>query len=92
MRHQDISLIHLAHFWQCNAKVIGSGSEGADSCLQEQYNKDLTLQLAETTALSILKQVMEEKVTPNNVDVVKVAPFYIILLPRWKLSSIGSDT
>lgn len=26
-------------FWQCNAKAIGSGSEGADSSLQEQYNK-----------------------------------------------------
>nr|CAD1822558.1 unnamed protein product [Ananas comosus var. bracteatus] len=48
-------------FWQCNAKAIGSGSEGADSSLQEQYNKDLTLQEAETIALSILKQVMEEK-------------------------------
>ncbi|PPD91890.1 hypothetical protein GOBAR_DD11158 [Gossypium barbadense] len=42
-------------FWQCNAKAIGSGSEGADSSLQEQYNKDLTLQEAETIALSILK-------------------------------------
>ncbi|KAI4313454.1 hypothetical protein L6164_026436 [Bauhinia variegata] len=61
-------------FWQCNAKAIGSGSEGADSSLQEQYNKDLTLQEAETIALSILKQVMEEKVTPNNVDIAKVAP------------------
>lgn len=26
-------------FWQCNAKAIGSGSERADSSLQEQYNK-----------------------------------------------------
>ena len=26
-------------YWQCNAKAIGSGSEGADSSLQEQYNK-----------------------------------------------------
>lgn len=26
-------------FWQCNAKAIGSGSEGADSSLQEQYSK-----------------------------------------------------
>ncbi|KAJ8491325.1 hypothetical protein OPV22_013046 [Ensete ventricosum] len=33
-------------FWQCNAKAIGSGSEGTDSSLQKQYNKDLTLQLA----------------------------------------------
>ncbi|KAK7313157.1 hypothetical protein VNO77_37623 [Canavalia gladiata] len=63
-------------FWQCNTKAIGSGSEGADSSLQEQYNKDLTLQEAETIALSILKQVMEKKVTPNNVDIAKVAPSY----------------
>ncbi|OAY73226.1 Proteasome subunit alpha type-5 [Ananas comosus] len=68
-------------FWQCNAKAIGSGSEGADSSLQEQYNKDLTLQEAETIALSILKQVMEEKVTPNNVDIAKVAPTYHLYSP-----------
>ncbi|KAF8407466.1 hypothetical protein HHK36_006599 [Tetracentron sinense] len=68
-------------FWQCNAKAIGSGSEGADSSLQEQYNKDITLQEAETIALSILKQVMEEKVTPNNVDIAKVAPNYHLYSP-----------
>ncbi|KAJ3675533.1 hypothetical protein LUZ60_004575 [Juncus effusus] len=68
-------------FWQCNAKAIGSGSEGADSSLQEQYNKELSLQEAETIALSILKQVMEEKVTPNNVDIAKVAPNYHLYSP-----------
>ncbi|CAL4983218.1 unnamed protein product [Urochloa decumbens] len=68
-------------FWQCNAKAIGSGSEGADSSLQEQYKEDLTLQEAETIALSILKQVMEEKVTPNNVDIAKVAPKYHLYNP-----------
>ncbi|GMN59441.1 hypothetical protein TIFTF001_028534 [Ficus carica] len=174
-------------FWQCNAKAIGSGSEGADSSLQEQYNKcelykseigknknkegsqafdapvtlllawngwvsicwvlvewkqdvspgealvlmqaisvvrssagsflmepqrlelisqmgwpnghslislasmglgmlaftpfDLTLKEAEAIALSILKQVMEEKVTPNNVDIAKVAPTYHLYTP-----------
>ncbi|KAI8529741.1 hypothetical protein RHMOL_Rhmol12G0248800 [Rhododendron molle] len=68
-------------FWQCNAKAIGSGSEGADSSLQEQYNKDITLKEAETIALSILKQVMEEKVTPNNVDIAKVAPTYHLYTP-----------
>ncbi|KAL6495964.1 hypothetical protein OROGR_030527 [Orobanche gracilis] len=68
-------------FWQCNAKAIGSGSEGADSSLQEQYNKDLTLKEAETIALSILKQVMEEKVTPNNVDIAKVSPTYHLYSP-----------
>ncbi|KAL6890360.1 hypothetical protein ACP4OV_009123 [Aristida adscensionis] len=68
-------------FWQCNAKAIGSGSEGADSSLQEQYNKELSLQEAETIALSILKQVMEEKVTPNNVDIARVAPGYHLYTP-----------
>ncbi|XP_006663049.1 proteasome subunit alpha type-5 [Oryza brachyantha] len=68
-------------FWQCNAKAIGSGSEGADSSLQEQYNKELTFQEAETIALSILKQVMEEKVTPNNVDIAKVSPNYHLYTP-----------
>uniref|UniRef100_A0A453K4W8 Proteasome endopeptidase complex n=1 Tax=Aegilops tauschii subsp. strangulata TaxID=200361 RepID=A0A453K4W8_AEGTS len=58
-------------FWQCNAKAIGSGSEGAE----------LTLQEAETIALSILKQVMEEKVTPNNVDIAMVAPNYHLYTP-----------
>ncbi|KAH9652328.1 proteasome subunit alpha type-5-B [Citrus sinensis] len=56
-------------FWQCNAKAI------------EQNNKDLTLQEAETIALSILKQVMEEKVTPNNVDIARVAPTYHLYTP-----------
>nr|XP_034570009.1 proteasome subunit alpha type-5-like [Setaria viridis] len=81
-------------FLQCNAKAIGSGSEGADSSLQEQYNKDLTLQEAETIALSILKQVMEEKVTPNNVDIAKVAPKYHLYTPllRSKPSLQGCET
>lgn len=68
-------------FWQCSAKAIGSGSEGADSSLQEQYSKEMTLAEAETVALSILKQVMEEKVTPNNVDIAKVAPTYHLYSP-----------
>ncbi|CAH8341051.1 unnamed protein product [Eruca vesicaria subsp. sativa] len=66
-------------FWQCNAKAIGSGSEGADSSLQEQFNKDLSLEEAEKITVSILKQVMEEKVTPNNVDIAKVAPAYHVV-------------
>ncbi|KAH0920620.1 hypothetical protein HID58_020638 [Brassica napus] len=69
-------------FWQCNAKAIGSGSDGADSSLQEQFNKDLSLSEAETIAVSILKQVMEEKVTPNNVDIAKVAPAYHLYTPE----------
>lgn len=58
------------------AKAIGSGSEGAQSSLQEQFRKDMTLKEAEIAALSILKQVMEEKVTSTNVDIARVAPTY----------------
>ncbi|KAE8715089.1 Proteasome subunit alpha type-5 [Hibiscus syriacus] len=66
-------------FWQCNAQAIGS--EGADSSLQEQFSKDLTLQEAKTIDLSILKQVIEEKVTPNNGDIAKGAPTYHLYTP-----------
>ncbi|KAL0463768.1 UNVERIFIED_CONTAM: Proteasome subunit alpha type-5 [Sesamum latifolium] len=47
----------------------------------DQVLKDLTLKEAETIALSILKQVMEEKVTPNNVDIAKVSPTYHLYTP-----------
>ncbi|CAA7042192.1 unnamed protein product [Microthlaspi erraticum] len=56
-------------FRPCNAEAIGPGSEGADSSLQEQFNQDLSLPEAETIAVPILKQLMDDdKVTPNNVD------------------------
>lgn len=55
------------------AKAIGSGSEGAQSTLQENYRKDMTLKEAEVTALSTLKEVMEEKVTSTNVDIAAVS-------------------
>ncbi|GLJ10930.1 hypothetical protein SUGI_0138240 [Cryptomeria japonica] len=68
-------------FWQSDAKSIGSGVEAADISLKEQYSKDMTLEEAETAALSILKQVMEDKVTANNVDIAKVAPTYHLYTP-----------
>jgi 20S proteasome subunit alpha 5 len=69
-------------FWQCNAKAIGSGSEGADTALQEHYDVNMTLEEAETLVLSTLKQVMEEKVTSSNVDIAKVAPTYHLYTPE----------
>eukprot|EP00873_Tetraselmis_striata_P023298 jgi/Tetstr1/443562/TSEL_031563.t1 len=59
-------------FVKYDAKAIGSGSEGAQTALQENFRKDLSLAEAEVLALSTLKQVMEEKVTPTNVDIAKV--------------------
>lgn len=58
------------------AKAIGSGSEGAQTALQEEYKKDMSLAEAEVLALKTLKQVMEEKVTATNVDIARVAPKY----------------
>merc|ERR1719265_239944 len=55
-----------------DAKAIGAGSEGAQTALQEQYHKKLTLEEAETMAVSILKQVMEEKLDANNVELASV--------------------
>lgn len=48
-----------------SAKAIGSGSEGAQSSLQEAFKDkpDMSLAEAEVLALSTLKQVMEEKVS-----------------------------
>jgi 20S proteasome subunit alpha 5 len=64
------------------AKAIGSGSEGAQSSLQEQFRKDMTLKEAEVAALSILKQVMEEKVTNKRIKGCKLAlPIFCNLPP-----------
>ena len=42
--------------------AIGSGSEGANTALQEEHRGDLTFAEAEVLVLKTLKQVMEEKV------------------------------
>ncbi|OAY53277.1 proteasome subunit alpha type-5 isoform X1 [Manihot esculenta] len=47
----------------------------------DEESMDITLQEGETIALSIMKQVMEEKVTPNNVDIARVAPTYHLYTP-----------
>jgi len=51
-----------------DAKAIGAGSEGAQTALQEQYHQKLSLAEAETMAVTILKQVMEDKVDVTNVE------------------------
>ncbi|XP_074556826.1 uncharacterized protein LOC141812717 [Curcuma longa] len=43
-------------FWQYNAKVIGSGSEGADSYVQEQYNKVCGCALAVKRSFLLVSQ------------------------------------
>ena len=59
-------------FYRYDAKAIGSGSEGAQAELQNEYHKSMTLKEAEVLALKILKQVMEEKLDCKNAQLASV--------------------
>lgn len=59
-------------FYRYDAKAIGSGSEGAQAELQNEYHKSLTLPEAEQLVLKTLKQVMEEKLDAKNVQLASV--------------------
>lgn len=59
-------------FTQWEAKAIGSGEEGAQSALLEEYKKGLSLEEATKLALKVLKQVMEEKIDEKNVEVATI--------------------
>jgi 20S proteasome subunit alpha 5 len=61
-------------YTQWQAKAIGAGSEGAQTQLQEQYNKSMKLHEAQKLAFDILKQVMEEKINPTNVEMAVITP------------------
>jgi 20S proteasome subunit alpha 5 len=61
-------------FMRYKAKAIGAGSEGAQSNLTESYNENMTLEEAEELALSTLKQVMEEKISTENIEMARVVP------------------
>eukprot|EP01121_Diplochlamys_sp_Union-15-3_P010205 TRINITY_DN2845_c0_g4_i1.p1 TRINITY_DN2845_c0_g4~~TRINITY_DN2845_c0_g4_i1.p1 ORF type:complete len:253 (+),score=53.41 TRINITY_DN2845_c0_g4_i1:121-879(+) len=59
-------------FLRFRAKAIGSGSEGAQQELEKKYHKSMTLKEAEKLALSVLKQVMEEKLDETNIEVASI--------------------
>lgn len=59
-------------FTRYKAKAIGAGSEGAQSNLEESYSETMSLQEAEELALSTLKQVMEEKISTDNIELARV--------------------
>ncbi|KAK2705880.1 proteasome subunit alpha type-5-like [Artemia franciscana] len=66
--HMDPSGTYVQYL----AKAIGSGSEGAQQSLEEAYNKSMTMKEALKSALTILKQVMEERLDASNVEVASV--------------------
>lgn len=60
-------------YTQYKAAAIGGAQEGATTALQEQYNKDMTLAEAETMALVVLRQAMEDPMSSKNIEVATVA-------------------
>eukprot|EP00918_Siedleckia_nematoides_P107876 GHVU01235379.1.p1 GENE.GHVU01235379.1~~GHVU01235379.1.p1 ORF type:complete len:261 (-),score=65.98 GHVU01235379.1:298-1080(-) len=54
------------------AAAIGSGQEGAETMLQEGYHSNMTFEEAEVLALTVLRQVMEEKLNSSGVEVAAV--------------------
>lgn len=65
-------VLFLGTFIHFDAKAIGSGSEGAQTSLQEIYKRDMSMDQITVHALQILKQVMEDKLNSVNVEVVQV--------------------
>jgi len=59
-------------YMQYNHYAIGCAQEGANSLLNEQYKPDMTFKEAETLAMTILRQMMEEKMSKTNVEVASV--------------------
>ncbi len=54
------------------ARAIGGGGDTAMGVLKEKYKDDLTLAQAENLAMDILKQVMENKISPDHVEMVVI--------------------
>merc|ERR1711998_81900 len=76
MANDGPALFHMdpsGTYVRFEAKAIGSASEGAQGQLQEEYNKSMTLEEAETLAMKVLKAVMEEKLTSTNVEIAAVS-------------------
>lgn len=54
------------------AASIGSAQEGAELLLQENYNKNMSFEEAEILALTVLRQVMEDKLSSSNVEIASI--------------------
>ncbi|XP_033647887.1 proteasome subunit alpha type-5-like [Asterias rubens] len=79
-------------FIQYEAKAIGSGSEGAQSQLQEVYHKSMTLKEASKEALVILKQVMEEKLSSTNVEMANITrENYFVMFTKEEIEAIVAE-
>ena len=52
-----------------HAKGLGSAEEGIESLLDKHYKAGISVEEGERLALTIMKQVMEEKIRGDNIDV-----------------------
>ena len=55
-------------YFEWKARAVGSGGDTAMSTIKEQYHQGMTLVEAEKLVLKTLKQVMEEKIAVENVE------------------------
>lgn len=62
------------NFVQYKAKAIGSASEGSQKRLEQEFDKDMTLETAQKLSLDILKDAMEEKMSSKNIEIALVTP------------------
>merc|ERR1712070_267623 len=58
--------------YRMKAKAIGTGADGAQSTIEESYSEDMSIEEAETLALRIMKEVMEKKLSTDNVEMAVV--------------------
>ena len=56
-------------YFEWQARAIGSGGDTAMSTIKESYHKNMSLVEAEKLVLKTLKQVMEEKISRDTVEV-----------------------
>jgi len=56
------------NYTQYLAKAIGNGADSAQTLLEAQYYKSMDIQAAKIMTLTVLRQVMEEKLTSANVE------------------------
>ena len=56
-------------YFEWQARAIGSGGDTAMTSLKEAYHQNMTLVEAEKLVMTTLKQVMEEKISADNVEV-----------------------
>lgn len=59
-------------FLQWSARAIGSGGETAMTFIKESYHSNMTLIEAERLVMQTLKNVMEEKIVKDNVEIAVV--------------------